>query len=161
MAEKDAPTPVENKGSKPYRIYADVYGDPESHSHRPVTDAMCAVTICAAPNVLLWQVRELLERQRLPGVPVIGPDDRLLGIVTWRDLFTSPSDHRAAEVMQRALAFPARTPLGKAAAIMSSENIDLAIVVDFERRVLGLLSALDIVRWFAREDGYVLSRRVG
>ena len=95
MAHESVPTPIENKGSKPYRIYADVYGDPESHSHRPVTEAMCAVTICAAPTVLLSQVRELLERQKLPGVPVIGSDDRLLGIVTWRDLFTSPSDKRA------------------------------------------------------------------
>jgi CBS domain-containing protein len=137
-----------------YRIYG---GDTESHSHRPVTEAMCAVTAGATPSVPLSLVRQLLERQRLPGVPVIGDDDRLLGIVTWRELFTTPSDHPAGEVMQRARALPAWTPLGKAAAIMASENIDLAIVVDYQQRVLGLLSALDIVRWLAREDGYVVA----
>src|SRR3954465_4121484 len=104
MNHESVPTPVENKSSKPYRIYADVYGDPLSHSHRPVTEAMCAVMVCAAPTVALSQVRELLERQRLPGVPVVGADDRLLGIVTWRELFSSASDQKAAEVMQRALA---------------------------------------------------------
>src|SRR6478609_975187 len=107
MAHESVPTPIENKSSKPYRIYADVYGDPESHSHRPVTEAMCSVMVCAAPTVHLSQVRELLERQRLPGVPVVGPDDRLLGIVTWRELFISSSEKRAAEVMQHALALPA------------------------------------------------------
>src|SRR5689334_21070249 len=140
MSREPLPTPVENKGSKPYRIYADVYGDPSSRSHRPVVDAMSPVLVCLAPNVKLGQVRLALERQRLSGAPVIGDDDSLLGIVMWEDLLSVGDEASANEVMHRALALPSWTPIGKAAAIMSSENIDLAIVVDFDRRVQGLLS---------------------
>jgi CBS domain-containing protein len=159
MPREPIPTPVENKGSKPYRIYADVYGDPTGHAHCPVTDAMSPVLACVAPTVSLNQVRQLLSRQSLGGAPVTAPDEQLLGIVLWEDLVSQPGDRSAGEVMRRALALPAWTPLGKAAAIMSSENISLAAVVDFNRRVEGLLSALDIVRWLAREDGYVVAAR--
>jgi len=156
MRREAIPTPTENKSSKPYRIYTDPYGDPEGRAHRPVSDAMSPVTTCVGPEVRLSDVRQLLERQHLPGAPVVAPGDQLLGVVLWRDLFASPLAS-AADVMHRALALPAWTPIGKAAAIMSSEGIDLAAVVDFERRVVGLLAALDIVRWLAREDGYVIS----
>jgi CBS domain-containing protein len=159
MARAPLPTPVENQGSKPYRIYADVYGDPTSHSHRPIVDAMSPVLVCLSIQVRLSEVLKLLERQRLTGAPVIGDGEQLLGIVKWEDLLTAPADATAGEVMHHALALPSWTPIGKAAAIMSSENIDLAAVVDCNRRVQGLLSALDIVRWLASEDGYVLSRR--
>jgi CBS domain-containing protein len=159
MARESVPTPVENNGSKPYRIYADIYGDPDSHSHRPISDAMCPVLVCVSPAVRLAEVRQLLGRQKISGAPVIGADEELLGVVTWEDLLASPPDYTAAQVMHHALALPSWTPIGKAAAIMSSESIDLAMVVDAHRRVQGLLSALDIVRWLAREDGYVLARR--
>jgi CBS domain-containing protein len=159
MPRSPVPDPVENKGSKPYRIYADVYGDPAARSHRPVVDAMSPVMVCLAPHVPLAAVRQILERQRLTGAPVIGEGEQLLGIVEWEDLLAAPGDATAGQVMHHALALPSWTPIAKAAAIMSSENIDLATVVDANRRVQGLLSALDIVRWLAREDGYVLSRR--
>jgi CBS domain-containing protein len=159
MPRAPVPTPVENKGSKPYRIYADVYGDQSARSHRPVADAMSPLLVCLAPHVPLAAVRRLLERQHLTGAPVIGDGEELLGIVIWEDLLAASGEVTAGEVMHRPLALPSWTPIGKAAAIMSSEHIDLAVVVDAERRVQGLLSALDIVRWLAREDGYVLSRQ--
>jgi CBS domain-containing protein len=159
MPREPIPTPVENKGSKPYRIYADVYGDTTGHAHRPVTDAMSPVLVCVTPTTPLHEVRLLLSRQRISGAPVTAPDEQILGIVMWEDLVAQPEERAAGEVMRHALALPAWTPLGKAAAIMSSENITLATVVDFNRRVEGLLSALDIVRWLACEDGYVLARR--
>jgi len=159
MARNTVPVPVENKGSKPYRIYADVYGDPSSHSHRPILDAMSPVLVCLSLQAPLSEVRRLLERQRLTGAPVVGDGEQLLGVVMWEDLLAAPADFTAGQVMHRALALPSWTPIGKAAAIMSSENIDLAMVVDFDRHVQGLLTALDIVRWLAREDGYVLARQ--
>ena len=156
MSRQAIPTPVENKGSKPYRIYADVFGDPSSHSHRPVTEAMSSLKACPTPEASLSEVRRLLDEERLPGVPVLTADGELVGVVGWRDLMVGRPDRRAREVMQHALALPAWTPIGKAAAIMGSERVELATVVDYDRRAIGVLSALDVVRWLAREDGYVV-----
>jgi CBS domain-containing protein len=160
MARPEAiPTPVENKGSKPYRIYLDVYGDPDSRSHRPVTEAMSALLVCAPPTEPLGELRRLLSRQRLPGVPITAPDQTLLGMVTWVELLTAPPGKRADEVMRRGPAFPAWTSIGKAAAILSMENLEVAAVVDYDRRVLGVISALDVARWLAANDGYIVAPR--
>jgi CBS domain-containing protein len=158
MPREHNPTPVENTSSKPYRIYADMFGDPSSQSHRPVTEAMSPVTVCVTVATALGEVRSLLERQRLPGVPVVGPDEELVGVVSLCDALKESPERRAGEVMAHPLALPHWTPIGKAAAIMWSERVELAPIVDSNRRIQGLLSALDLVRWLAQKDGYVLVR---
>lgn len=49
--------------------------------------------------------------------------------------------------------------LSQAAALMAYEGIHRLHVTDQDGRVVGVLSSLDVLEWFAREDGYVLTRR--
>jgi CBS domain-containing protein len=158
MRPLNIPTPVENKGGRPYRIYADLYGDPDARAQRPVSEAM-SLLVTVAPTVPLSEVRQLLIRQQLPAAPVVDPGDRLLGIVGWRELLQLDGETPCARAMRHALALPSWTPVGKAAAIMASESIDLAAVVDYERRAIGLLAALDLAAWMADAEGYVMTRR--
>jgi CBS domain-containing protein len=49
-------------------------------------------------------------------------------------------------------------PVTRAAALMAYEGVHRIPVVSFRGDVVGLLSALDIVRWVAEADGYQLPR---
>jgi CBS domain-containing protein len=46
--------------------------------------------------------------------------------------------------------------LSRAAALMAYEAVHRLPVVSHERRLVGVISALDVARWLARNDGYVV-----
>jgi CBS domain-containing protein len=49
--------------------------------------------------------------------------------------------------------------VGQAAALMAFDGVHRIPVVSDSRRVVGLLSSLDILRWFGRKSGYIIPRR--
>ncbi len=51
---------------------------------------------------------------------------------------------------------PVGTPLARAAALMAFEGVHRLVVVDAAGKVVGVLSAIDILRWTARRAGYVV-----
>ena len=51
-----------------------------------------------------------------------------------------------------------RTGAWHAAALMAYENIHRVPVVAADGAVIGIVSAMDIVRWVAEQDGYVVGR---
>jgi CBS domain-containing protein len=48
------------------------------------------------------------------------------------------------------------TSLSHAAALMAYEGVQRIPVVSFEGKVVGVVSAMDVVRWLAQHDGYVV-----
>ncbi len=48
------------------------------------------------------------------------------------------------------------TSLSHAAALMAYEGVQRIPVVSFEGKVVGMVSAMDVVRWLAQHDGYVV-----
>ena len=64
------------------------------------------------------------------------------------------------EVMTRApVLVHEATPLSTAVAVMAFENVDALPVVGADGCVRGVLYALDLVRWLARENGYPVPDR--
>lgn len=57
-------------------------------------------------------------------------------------------------MMPIVFAVPQDAPIGKVAALMAGESIHRVPVVDSDGAVCGIVSALDLVRWLAREAGY-------
>src|SRR6202161_1140600 len=56
--------------------------------------------VTCGPDATVADVEELCGRFRISGVPVTGPDETLLGIVTNRDIrFVTDHDRRVADVM--------------------------------------------------------------
>jgi CBS domain-containing protein len=51
------------------------------------------------------------------------------------------------------------TSISRVAALMAYERVHHVVVVDAEQRVIGIVSALDIARWVAHADGYVVPKR--
>jgi CBS-domain-containing membrane protein len=73
----------------------------------------------------------------------LGPGFHMQTGRTVADIMTSP-----------AIFVDASAQLTQAAALMAFEGVSRLPVVNAERRVVGVLSALDLLRWMARQDGY-------
>jgi CBS domain-containing protein len=63
-----------------------------------------------------------------------------------------------AEIMMPvAFCLPANESIARAAALMAFEGVHRVPVVGNRGQVVGLVSPLDVLRWLAREHGYILS----
>jgi len=88
--------------------------------------------------------RKFIVRFGITAVPIIGPDERPLGVVSLRDL-VDPA------VTETRMSEPARTvgvdqPIGSAARALAEADIHHLVVVDAAGRAVGMLSALDVIR---------------
>ena len=73
----------------------------------------------------------------------LGPGFHMQPTRTVSDIMTRPPVYIEASAQ-----------LTQAAALMAFEGVARLPVVDGERRVVGVLSALDLLRWMGRQDGY-------
>lgn len=55
-----------------------------------------------------------------------------------------------------AFALVESAPVARAAALMAYENVESIVIISQQGRVVGLLSALDVVRWVAKSHGFSL-----
>jgi CBS domain-containing protein len=49
---------------------------------------------------------------------------------------------------------PMDAPIDQAAALMATENVHRVLIVGPQKMVVGIVSALDVLRWVAERDGY-------
>jgi CBS domain-containing protein len=64
------------------------------------------------------------------------------------------------DVMTEAVCtLPEEAPVSRAAAMMSLEGVHRVPITDSNGHVVGLLSSLDVLRWLARQAGYVVPGR--
>jgi CBS-domain-containing membrane protein len=158
--EPAAPEHAPRELSKPLRIYADVYGDPASAGHHPISGIMTRDVVCVSPGLPLPALAALFAERALRVVPVVDGDHRLIGLATESDLLRCRDGETVADIMTRkVLALPEWTPVAKAAALMAFEGEHCIPVLSTDRRVVGMLSGLDVLRWLAEREGYLLPPR--
>ena len=84
-------------------------------------------------------LRELVTRALITYVYVVDAEERLVGIVTMRDLLFSPREHRLEQVMLRGpFALNAGTPLEEAMRLVLDRHYPVYPVIDSEHRLIGL-----------------------
>jgi Mg/Co/Ni transporter MgtE len=122
-----------------------------------------AVSVCAKPHTLLSEARALFAVHGLRALPVVDEELRLVGIVSRSELVhVLPASTRVSEVMRaRVHALPEQAPIGYAIALMALEGISEVPVVTEEGELVGVLHALDALRWTAERLGYVIGREGG
>jgi IMP dehydrogenase len=101
------------------------------------------------PERPLAEARELMRRFHISGVPVVDDDDRLVGIVTNRDLrFLERVDATVAEVMtsERLVTAPLGTSLADARRILQAAKVEKLPIVDGQGRLRGLITVKDITK---------------
>jgi len=131
-----------------------------------VEEVMRAGVACVLASEGAPVLRQLFLERRVGGVPVVGRDGRPVGIVSGGDLLRSLLEGgtpptTAGEIMSPVLALPITASVAQAEALMSYEGVDLIVITDLGGQVAGVVQALDLARWHAREAGYLVDRADG
>ena len=105
--------------------------------------------ITIAPTATLAQADQLCGHFRISGVPVVDDDQRLLGIVTNRDMRFEADPHKpVAEVMTRMPLITGRVGISKdeALKLLAQNKIEKLPLVDDQGRLKGLITLKDFVK---------------
>ena len=99
------------------------------------------------PDKTLGDAEALMAKYRISGVPVVDENDRLVGIITNRDMkFETKLDRRISEVMTSTGLVTGKvgTTLDEAKEILRRHRIEKLPIVDDEYRLRGLITIKDI-----------------
>jgi IMP dehydrogenase len=105
--------------------------------------------ITLRPGANLRDAHELMARFSISGVPIVEEDDRLVGIITNRDLqFEEDLDRSVQEVMtqEELVTAPLGTTLSQAERILHKHRIEKLPVVNEDGTLAGLITVKDIVK---------------
>jgi CBS domain-containing protein len=147
-----------------------------------VKDVMTKDPVTVAPGASLKRVAGILVAHGFSGLPVVGTAGEPLGVISeadllvkeagpavepsrplgWRSRFrrtdaaetgAKVSARTAGEAMSSpAISIRPERPVAEAAQIMIENQVKRLPVVDYEERVIGIVTRTDLVRSFARSD---------
>lgn len=112
-----------------------------------IADLMAKRVITATPHQSVGHVRDMMERNRVHSIPVVGREKEPLGIVTTADLARRVKDASpVSRIMSRdVIVVPAYNGVNVAARIMRKRKIH-HVVVTHEKKVVGLISSFDLLK---------------
>jgi len=105
--------------------------------------------VTCSPENTLAEVDALCARFRISGLPVVGADGALVGIITNRDMrFEADMDKRVSEVMSKAPLITAQEGVTADAALglLRRNKIEKLPIVDGHGRLTGLITVKDFVK---------------
>ncbi len=112
-----------------------------------IADLMAKRVISAVPHHSVAHVRDMMERNRIHAVPVVGPEMEVLGIVSSADLARRLKDgtpiRRVMSVDVKTI--PAYNDVSAAARAMRRGKIH-HLVVTHEKKVVGVISSFDLLK---------------
>lgn len=145
------------------------FRDPElaSRTSAPIATIMTTDVVCVRREMHARELEALLTERKLGGVPVVDACGRPIGVVTRTDLWKLERTREAgggepSHVPVGALMTPTplclheRSTIAQAAALMAFEGVHLLPIVSDTKEVVGLVSALDILRWLGRRSGFFI-----
>jgi CBS domain-containing protein len=127
----------------------------------PVASVMSRRVICVSPETQASIVRELLLERGMTGAPVVDALGAVVGFVSRADLlrnrWPAPTSTASQIMTPRALTISEAASIAEASAVMALEGVHRLPVVNNARsgKVVGVISAVDILRWYARRCGYL------
>lgn len=112
-----------------------------------INELMAKRVVTAQPHHSVEHVRNMMARNRIHAIPIVGNDDEALGIVTSADLL---GNHKEASPISRVMTdhvytVPAYNDVNVAARIMRKHKIH-HVVVSHEKRVVGIISSFDLLK---------------
>lgn len=112
-----------------------------------IDDIMVKDVITAQPHHTVDHVRGLMRRNRILAVPVIGPDDDPVGIVTSSDLLQDLNGATPISQLmtERVYKVPAYNDVSIAARMMRQHRIH-HVVVTHEKKLVGIVSSFDLLQ---------------
>ncbi|WP_448587225.1 IMP dehydrogenase [Thermocrinis sp.] len=107
--------------------------------------------ITVTPDTSVKSALEIMERYKISGVPVVSDGNKLVGILTNRDLrFIKPTDYEKPVstfmTKENLIVAKERITLEEATEILHRHKIEKLPIVDKEGRLTGLITIKDIVK---------------
>ena len=102
-----------------------------------------------SPNATVGEARQFMQQLNIHGLPVLGEDRTLLGILTWRDVELTEEGTSVAERMtplERLLSAPSGVSMEWARQALSERRLEKLPLVDGQGRLVGLITAKDLAR---------------
>ncbi len=136
--------------------------EPSIADRTPISAVMSRNVLALRAGVRLDRARDLLLARGLGGAPVVDSEARPVGMLSIADLLRAGAEGlgaeaTAADAMNRqALTLPDTAPLSEVAALLAFEQAHRAAVVSREGRVVGTVTASDLLRWLAQQDEHLL-----
>ncbi len=103
--------------------------------------------ITIGPGATLAQALELMQHNRISGIPVVEPSGKLVGILTNRDVrFAENPDQPVTELMTKDQLITVRDGVApdEAKRLLHQHRIEKLLVVDGDYRCVGLITVKDI-----------------
>jgi CBS domain-containing protein len=127
----------------------------------PISAIMTSDVVCVRSDVAIEDLASLLTERKISGVPVVDAAGEPVGVVSKSDLVRN--GHRrgtVADIMTGVtLGLPEWSTIAQAAALMAYEGVHRLPVTGSDGTVVGIVSAMDILRWTAQQAGYVVGER--
>ena len=113
-------------------------------------------TILIGPDTPIADVRERFVAERVAAILVVDAGDNLLGILTRTDALRAAPDERAKDALSGVVfVLPMYASVERAAALMAYEGVGQIVVTDGNGALVGIVSAIDLVRHYAVAAGYL------
>ena len=103
--------------------------------------------VTIAPEATLSDALDLMKEHQISGVPVVDSNDKLLGILTNRDVrFATNMSQKISELMtsENLITVKEGISSGDAQKLLHAHRIEKLIVVDDNRKCIGLITVKDI-----------------
>jgi CBS domain-containing protein len=148
-----------------------------SSQQTPVRELMTTHVFCVRPDVSIDELVALLIDRDINGVPVVDAHGAPIGFISKTDLVrqryedgdTTPLDgvcepgFHASSLAQVTVAdlmalvpitFSEQAPIAQVADAMVSERVHQLPIVGMDGTVVGIVSSLDLVRWYLGREGH-------
>ncbi len=107
--------------------------------------------VTVKPDTTVKQALEIMERYRISGVPVVSDEDKLVGILTNRDLrFIKSTDYDKPVSLfmtsENLVVAQERVTLEEATEILQRHKVEKLPIVDKDGRLVGLITIKDITK---------------
>jgi IMP dehydrogenase len=110
---------------------------------------MISEPVTLAPDALVSDALELMERYHISGVPITDAGRRLVGILTNRDLRFEQDQTQPVSALMTSrglVTAPVGTTLGEAESLLHRHRIEKLPIVDADGRLEGLITVKDIAK---------------
>ena len=127
---------------------------------RRVGDAMTPNPVSISEAASLAEAVCLLDSNKISGMPVVDPSGALVGVLSQTDLIKAQANPQlqanwrglaVGQIMTKpALTIPSTATLEQAARLMGERRVHRLVVTDATATPIGIISASDLVRSWAR-----------
>lgn len=146
-----------------------------------LSEIMTRDVLCVTADLPVHAVGTLFLERQISAAPVVDRSGRVIGVVSKTDLVRWYHDEAQASgevaaddvepglksraeptevvsdiMMPIAFTLTEDSPIAHGAALMAVEAVHHLPVVDTHGKVVGMLASLDLIRWIAQTDGYVV-----